>query len=427
MPHQITQNPDYTVEISAQADAETVQNERRKIISVLRGRAYVPGFRPGKAPVSAVLARYPEEIKEELSEKLVSLLWKQIIDEEKELEPLTAPQFEEMGFADDGGFSFKAGFEVRPQWELPSLDGMTVPEISIEPSDAEVEAELEKVCDENSIWEPTGDGDEASDGMLVEADLSATVEGSDEDPIKEENRNIVLGLDGIPAEINEALQGAKVGDLRNATVELAKDDDDEERKIVHYEIAVKALKTKDVPAPDDELAKNIGLEGLDELKERIVAVLKNDKAGGRRTSWRRHLLDHLQQGLDVENLPPAAVKNAIDEDLQRFAYSMMMQGQKPDENMDWNTLRTRIEPEARRRVLDTLVLEQLTKEWDVKVPEQDVESYIAAEAQKQGIPAAEHKANLESEQRLDQLRHAARLAATVTELIRRGGGSEDDE
>jgi len=425
MPHEITQNPDYTVEIVASVDAETVESERRKVVSALRGKAHVPGFRPGKAPASAVAARYADEIKEELGEKLVALLWKQIIDEEQDLQPLTPPSFDAIDFMDDGGFRFKAGFEVRPRWQLPDLEGVSLPEIDVEPTTTEIEAELQKVCDENADWEPVDEDEEATDGLLVEADLSAHVEGTDDDPVTEENRRIELGGANVPHEINEALQGARIGETRHATVEVAKEGDETERKTVHYEIRVQALKRKNLPAVDDELAKSIGFGSLDELEERVRAVLRNQKAGERRTTWRRHLLDHLEQDLDVENLPPSTVRDAIDEDLHRMAYSMMMQGHQPDENMDWNMIRTRIEPEARRRVLDTLILEQLAEDWRVEVPEQDVGDYIAAEAKSQNIPPAEHKANLAAEHKLEKLRHAARLAATVTELIRRGGGAED--
>ncbi len=429
MPHQITRHPDYTVEITADLDKPAVDQEREVIARRLRAQARVPGFRPGKAPLSAVRARYAEEIHEELTEHLAGLLWRQVLDEEEEFQPLIQPTFEEMGFGDDGAFSFKARLEVRPDFDLPTLDGIELPEHSVEVTDAEIQAELEGVSEENASWEPAGDDAQAIDGVMVEADLGAEVDGSEETPTTEENARIIVGADGIPPEISEALQGARVGDQRVAVRTMDDDqlDEDEAEKgarAATYTITVKAIKEKNLPEIDDDLARGLGFDDLGQLKERIVGVLGDRKASDRRDRLRRHILDHLEQGVDLETLPPTLVKEAVTGDIQRFVYHLAMQGQAPDDQMDYQALRARFEPEARLRVLDTLVLEQLGEAWDVEVPENDVDAYVAGEAQQKGIPAAEHRANLIKENRLENLRHAARMAAIVSELLRRAGAEE---
>ncbi len=96
----------------------------------------------------------------------------------------------------------------------------------------------------------------------------------------------------------------------------------------------------------------------------------------------------------------------------------------PDE-IDWQELAAKAEPAARQEVLDTLVFEQLSDTWETPVPEAEVDAYVAAEAARLELPPAEHKANLASEQKLERIRHAARVAATVDEMIRRAGGEVD--
>ncbi len=431
MTHQITRHPDHSVEIIADLDKPAVDREREVIARKLRAQAHVPGFRPGKAPLSAVRARYAEEIHEELTEHLAGLLWRQILDDEEDFQPLTQPQFEEMGFDDDGAFSFKARLEIRPEFDLPSLEGYELPQHSIEVAEAEIQSELEGVCEENASWEPAPDDTEVGDGMMVEVDFSAEVDGSEEPPTVEENARIIVGSDGIPTEISEALQGARVGEQRIAVREVTNEKNGSEEGVdaatgaATYTMTLNAIKEKSLPEIDDELAKNMGLEDLDQLKERIVEVLGNRKASERRDRWRRHVLDHLEQGVDHENLPPTLVKEAVQGDVQRFVYHQAMQGQAPDEQMDYQALRARFEPESRLRVLDTLVLEQLGNQWEIDVPENDVDAYIAGEAHQKGIPPAEHKANLVKENRLDGLRHAALMTAIVSELLKRVGAEED--
>jgi trigger factor len=387
----------------------------------------VPGFRPGKAPAAAVQARYADEIREELQEHLTGLLWREVFEGEDELEPITNPQISTLEFADDGGFRLMAELEVRPQYELPELDGIELPEHSLEVEEAEIEDELGKLQEEHAMWEPAESG-AAADGMLVEADLRGEIDGSDDDPYVEEGAQFIIGSDSVPEEISEALQGAKAGETREASKALPDDleDADKAGKDVNYRIEVKDLKQKVLPEVDDDLATTVGLESLEELRERIREMLVQRKRSDRRNAWRRFLLDTLADGVNKDELPPSLVQKTVREQLDRYAYTVAMQGADVDlDSMDWQQLAAKAEPAARQEVLDTLVLEQLAASWDVAVPEPEVDAYIATEAARTGVPPSEHKANLASEGRLDQIRHAARIAATVDEMIRRTGGEVD--
>lgn len=427
MAHEVTRNADHTVEIAATVAAETVSSERNGIVSEYRRRAQIPGFRPGRAPAAAVSTRFAEEIEGDLKERLVERAWSEFVADHDDMVPLSPPRVTEAEIDTAGVFSFKAVLEVRPEFDLPALEDVTLPEHTVDPSEGEIEAELENLREEQAVWEPLDDDGVIEDGHLVEADLTGAMEGSDEEPYEEKDASFVVGQGSVPPEINEALQGASVGDERIAEKRFPDDDDNTDRagKTVSYTITVKGIKRKMLPDLDDDLAVGLGLESLDEVRERIGAVLRNRKLGERRNAWRRAALDHLETGLSTDDLPPSLVHDAIHEDMNRLAYSLAMQGQA-DQEIDWNQIRVRMEPESRKRVLDTLVLEQLAREWDVQVPEAEVEAFIAGEAQQLGLPPSEHRANLAKEGRIDQIRHAARMAGTVSEMIRRAGGEEDE-
>lgn len=416
-----------TIEVSGEFDADAVASERSQIVKGFSRQARIPGFRPGKAPSSAVQARFAEDIEKELREHLAGAVLREVFEAEQDLEPITHPQLKEAEFGEDGGFRMTAAMEVRPRYELPEVDGVELPEVSLDVAEAEVAAELDKVAEEHASWEPAED-QTAADGMLVEADLAGVMEASDEEPYEEKDAQFVIGSESVPEQINEALQGAKVGDQRVAEKTFPADDENQDRagKTVRYTIDVKGLKTKVLPEIDDELAKTIGLESLDELKERITEVLARDKKVERREQWRRTALDHLEEGLDVNELPPSLVSSAVQEDLNRFAYTLAMQGVDPEKGeVDWQELGAKVEPGSRRRVLDMLVLEQLAEAWEIAVPEAEVDGYIASEAHRMGIPPAEHKANLAKENKLDGIRHSARITTTANEMIRRAGGEVD--
>ncbi|MCW8983706.1 MAG: trigger factor [Thermoanaerobaculales bacterium] len=424
MPYTLTHRANHTVEISAHLEAAAVDRERDGIVRNFRSKAQIPGFRPGKAPAAAVRARFAEEIRDELQEHLTGLLWGEVFDSEKEIEPITNPQIRDLSFAQDGGFSFTAELEVRPRYELPELGDLRLPEVSLDVSEAEIDEELVKVQEEHAVWEPAED-DEAEDGMLAEVDLRGEVEDSDDEPYTEDGASLIIGADSVPPEINQALQGAKIGDERTATKTLPDDLEDKDKagKTVTYTILVKGLKRKVLPEIDDDLAITIGLESLEELRQRVHDVLQQQKRGERRNSWRRFVLDHLEAEIDQAELPSSLVQSTLKEQLDRYAYTMAMQGVEFDpDKIDWHEISAKAEPAARQEVLDTLILEQLAESWETPVPEAEVDAYVAGEAARMGVPPAEHKANLAAERKLERVRHAARVAATVDEMIRRAGG-----
>ena len=424
MPYSVTRAANHTVAITADLEPEAVDRERVNILRKIRRSANVPGFRPGKAPEAAVRARYADAIREELQEHLTGVLWREILDGESELDPLTNPEISDLEFADNGGFRFTAELEVRPNYDLPEIAELDLPEVTLDVEDAEIDEELLKVAEEQAVWEPAEEAG-AADGMLIEVDLEGVVEESDDEPYTEADASFVLGTDRVPPEINEALQGAKVGDCKQATKVLPDDLEDTTKagKTVRYKIDVKGLKKKAVPEIDDDLAAAIGLDNLEDLRGRVSGVLENQKLSGRRTAWRRSILDHLEQGIDQGELPPSLVQATLREQLDRYAYTMAMQGVDVDpEKINWQEMAAKAEPAARQEVLDTLVLEQLTEKYETDVPEAEVDAYIATEAARLGVPPGEHKANLASDDRLERVRHGARIAATVDEMIRRAGG-----
>ena len=424
MPYTLTRRANHTIEISASLEPNEVASERNGIVRTFRGKAQVPGFRPGKAPDAAVRARFANEIGEELQEHLTGILWREVFDGEDEMDPLTNPEISDLEFASDGGFSFKAEFEVRPSYDLPELEKLGLPDVSLDISDPEIDGELIKVQEEQAVWEPADD-DEAADGMMVEVDLHGEVDDSEDEPYSEEDARFVVGSDSVPPEVNEALQGARVGEKRTAIKALPDDLDDADKagKKVTYTIEVKSLKSKSLPKIDDDLATTIGLEDLEELRGRIRDVLDQQKRNQRRNTWRRFILDHLANEIDQADLPSSLVQSTVRDQLDRYAYTMAMQGTNVDpEKIDWQEIAAKAEPAARQEVLDTLVLEQLAESWEVPVPEAEVDAYVATEAAREGKPPAEHKANLAAEHKLERIRHAAKIAATVDEMIRRAGG-----
>jgi trigger factor len=424
MPYTLNRRPNHTVEIAADLSPDEVDRERQAILRHLQRSARVPGFRAGKAPLSVIRGRYAGEVDGELRERLAEKIWQEVVEGEDDLKPITTPRISTAEVEDDGSFRFAGELEVRPELELADFDSLSLPEVSLEVAETEIEEELAKLQEENATWEPADD-EPAADGILVEAAMRGEYTDGEGELFNEDPARFVLGSEGLFPEINEAVQGATVGAELTAEKRFPDDDPDTTRagRVVRFFIDVKGLKRKVLPEVDDELAKTLGLESAEELKSRIQDSLRDRKRVDRRSTWRRALLDQLTDGFDLNSLPSSLVQGAINEEMQRFAYAMAMQGVDPAQSdVDWQEMSAKFEPQARRKVLDTLALEHLAGEWGVKVPEAEVDAYVRSEAQRLGIPPAEHKANLAKEHRLEGVRHGALMAATVDELIRHAGG-----
>jgi trigger factor len=424
MTYQLTERLQYKVGITAELEAAVVERERKAILSSMRHEISLPGFRPGKVPLSMLRARFGDQIEHELREKLFGVAWREIVAGEEDLRPLGMPTVSKIDINDDGTFSLDAELEIRPRLELRPVEELTLPELSLEVADADIEHELEGIQKEQAAWEPADD-EPAADGMRVDCEFHGEDIESGEEIVHEDNAGFVIGHPELFAEINEAMQGAHTGDKRSATKRFDESDPDPKRagKTVRFDVTIKSLKREELPPIDDELAETIGFESLQQLKDRVREVLTQSKVRERDQARRRALLDQLGEDFDLNTLPESLVQSAISNELEEIEQMVRNQGSDPAQ-LDRSELTPKIEPNARRQVLDMLILDQLADEWDVEAEEM-LEELIRAQAGQLGVPPAEHKTNLAREEKLDGIRYSVRISATVKEMIRRAGGEDE--
>ena len=288
--------------------------------------------------------------------------------------------------------------------------------MSLEVSEAEVEAELEKLAGARHLGTGRRRGPVA-DGMLVEADLVAVTRGVGRGPFDEQDARFVLGdrdvcrrdqrgAAGRPS--RRAADGRASGLLTTIPMRTSARED---RTV--YQVEVKALKRKSLPEVDDDARPTIGLDSLEALRETADqggARRAEKERAQRRETWRRALLDQLADGADAQR--PAARRwssRGRGEDINRSPTRWRCGAWlRTPSSVDWQELAAKLEPEARARVLDDLILEQLADDWQVAVPEERSRTYVAGRGAPLGLPPAEHKANLAKEEKLDAIRHSRR-------------------
>jgi len=393
---EITDQDPVKRQMAVEVDAETVAAETEKVMRGYAAKASIPGFRPGKAPLSVVRARFAKEVREEVRDRLVSRSFHEAAAE-KGLEPLGEPILEEVSLEEGRPLRYKTRFEVMPEIEVKNHKGVEVRRPAQTVTDAEVAKALEDLRDSQARLE-VEEGHEAGTGDVLIADVKGRPEGGE--PFERERMFIEIGAtDNLPA-FNEKLEGAAAGAELSFSTTYPKEhpNPDLAGKEVSYEILVHEVKRRVTPELTDDFAKDLGDFGsLDDLRARIREDLEQRKKHEAERAVRQGILDKVL----LENpivLPDTLVDSEVRYRLEEIVRRMMMQGMDPEKvQLDWKQLRNQQEEPARKAVHARLILDALAKAEALEVSEEEVERRLVRDAEALGQKTEKFRAELQKQ------------------------------
>jgi len=256
--------------LTIEIPADVLETEVKKGLQNAQRKANLPGFRSGKAPMSIIEKRYGKGVESEVLEKLVPEYYMEAV-KEADIRPVAKPEMEE-------GIDFKRNapvvttftVEVRPKVEGLNYENIAVKDIPIEIKDEEVDAILKSVAEEKGTFEAT---DEATaSGDLVTLDYTT------DDGVEMKDAVIKIGSGPYPKEFFDAVIGKKKGEECSAVVSFPEDSSTQfAGKSPRFTMVIKDIKRKNIPAIDDELAKDLGMESLQSLRDRVREDLSESK------------------------------------------------------------------------------------------------------------------------------------------------------
>src|SRR5215831_10783632 len=171
-------------ELELEIPAEEVSRATDKVAKDLMRVARVPGFRPGKAPITLIKKRFAEEIKGEVLQTLVPEKVEKAVAEQK-LTPVSQPQVEKLDYNEGQAVKFKAVFEVLPEFELGSYKNLEIEMPAMDVTDEDVAKALEEMRERAATFAPI-DGRAVQNGDFVQLKLIGTPEGGGE-PLQADN------------------------------------------------------------------------------------------------------------------------------------------------------------------------------------------------------------------------------------------------
>jgi trigger factor len=400
-------------ELELEIPAEEVSKATEKVAKELARVARVPGFRPGKAPVSLIKRRFAEDIKGEVLQSLVPERVEKAVTEQK-LTPVSQPQVDKLDYADGQPLKFRAVFEVLPDFELANYKGLEIEMPAMELTEEDVNKALEETRERAAAFAPV-EGRPAQDGDYAQLKLVGTPKGGG-DPLNAESVLCHIGAEETMEPFNQNLRGANIGEHKNFDVEYPADYPDAKLagKTYSYAVDVTGLKNKKLPELNDEFAKDVSdAATLDELKRKVRDGLEHERDHRQKELQREKIIAELVKAHDFP-VPESLVEQQMDVRLERVVRSLAQQGVDPRAvNVDWVTLRRRQEERAKDDVKAELIIDRIATAENVEVAEEDLQKELEHLASHSGESAEAIRARLTKQGTLDRMKAKLRSDKTL--------------
>jgi len=404
-------------ELELEIPAENVKKATEKISRDLARVARIPGFRPGKAPVTLIQRRFAEEIKGEVLDSLLPDVLSQSLQEKKMI-PVNQPQVDQVNFTENGPVKFRATFEVLPEFELSDYKNLEIEVDKLEIGDAEVNKAIEEIRERAATFAPV-EGRAIQDGDFAQLKLIGTPEGGGE-PVRAESVLCHIGSEETLESFNENLRGAKAGETKNFAAKYPDDYPDPKLggKTYNYTVEVLGIKEKKMPELNDEFAKDVAGEKaefatLEEMRKKVREQLDAAREAKQGEQAREKILEVLIKKHDFP-VPESLIEGQMDARLERVVRSLATQGVDPRAvNVDWVSLRSRQRQRATDDVKAEILLDRVATAENIDATEEEVEKQLEAMAAASGESATSLRARLTKQGALDRMKSKLRSDKTI--------------
>jgi trigger factor len=368
-----------TVEVSAETVSKGLDAAFQKVVKQVN----VPGFRKGKMPRGMFEQRFGvESLYQDALDILLPEAYGNAIDETG-IEPIDRPEIDIEQMEKGKELIFKATVQVKPEVTLGEYKGLEVEEFDTNVTDEDVAKELETLQSRQAELVVKEEGT-AELGDTVVIDFDGYVDGEAFEGGKAENHSLELGSGSFIPGFEEQLVGVAAGESKDVEVTFPEEYHAAELagKPAVFKVTVHEIKGKELPALDDEFAKDVDdeVETLDALKEKIKNRLVDSKKHEAEHHVRDSVVEQAAANATVE-VPEVMVQTETNRMLQEFEQRLQMQGMNLElyfqfSGQDENALREQMKEEASNRVRVNLTLEAIAKAENLEATDEDVNAEL---------------------------------------------------
>lgn len=380
----------------------------------LASEVKVPGFRKGKVPRQVLEARVgAEQIREATIREAVPELFRQAITE-TDLQPLTLPDIEVTSYEEGSGLAFDAVVEVKPEISLPDFSKISVERPNAEVTDTEVDEQLERLRDRFATLETVARPAHTGDYALI--DLKGYQHDKQVEEASATDLLYEIGSERFVPDLDKELEGKRQGDILkfNATLPDTYAGDFGGKEI-SFQVLVKEIRQKNVPAADDEFAKTASeFDTLEELKADLRSKIGEIKRVSSEAEVRNRILEKVVSETGPV-VPDALLNDEMSYRLSRFADQLRRAGISIQTYIEQTgqteeQIESDLRGQAERNVAAQMILEEVGKREGLSASDEEVSEELAQHAHALGKEPSELQGQLET---------GGRMGALAADIIRR--------
>lgn len=295
-------------------DQAAVQAEVKTRLKDLSKRIRLDGFRPGKVPVSVVQKMHGDQVKYEVINDQIGQAYRAFLEENKDLKTAGYP---EISVVEGEEYKFNVNFEVMPEFELQGLDGLKATKIEAEVKDEDLDLMLERLQKQQSKWNVVERA--AANDDRVKIDFVGRVDGEEFEGGKGTDVPLVLGSGSMIPGFEDQIVGLSTGDTKTIEVTFPEEYHSEnlKGKAAEFDITVNEVAEMELPAIDEEFAKNLGIEDgtVESLRAELKKNMERELKSALQNSFKNSMMESLAAANEIE--VPNALVNAEVQNMAR--------------------------------------------------------------------------------------------------------------
>ncbi|SCX76026.1 trigger factor [Thiohalorhabdus denitrificans] len=372
-------------QVTVTVPAERVNRELDQRLRQLAKNVKLPGFRPGKVPLSVVESKYRDEVYGEVLNALVSETYPNAL-EEHSLNPVAQPQLEPGELQRDQDFSYTATFDIYPEIEPTGYKGMELDKRTAEVSESDIDDTVERLRQMRADYEKVERA--AAEGDQVLIDFVGRIDGEPFEGGEATDYTMEVGEGRHLKEMEEGLVGATAGETRTIDVPFPEDYPREELagKTAQFEVTVKEVREKKLPELDEDFMKSFGVEDgkLETLRSDIQEGLEKEVTERTREGLRSQIFEKLAEANDFQ-VPDQLVERQLDRLVESHKNQYRQQGLDPDTlNLDSDELREQFRENATNQVKIGLMVPEIARIEGVETSQDEIREELERMADQYG-------------------------------------------
>ncbi|MFD1789004.1 trigger factor [Sphingomonas floccifaciens] len=369
----------YTLTITAKDIDAKVDAEVKRMAPQIR----MPGFRPGKVPANLIRKMHGEAIAADALNSAIQSGVQQLMAE-KALRPAMQPSVRlNDDYAAGKDAEVTVELEVLPDVPTPAIDGLKLERLTVQPDEAQIDARIAELAQGAKSYDDAKKGHKAQTGDLVVMDfVGKTADGVAFDGGTGTDMSVEIGSGRLIPGFEDQIIGVKKGDEKQISVTFPEDYGAKNLagQPATFDLTIKDVRVAGETKIDDSLAKNLGLESLEQLRGILKGQAEQELNGLTRTHMKRKLLDQLAAGHDFA-VPPSMVEAEFDQIWHQLQH-------EAEHEADVDAAKAELEAEkddyrkiAERRVRLGLLLSEIGQANGVEVSNNEMNQLIMAAAQ----------------------------------------------